>query len=374
MKYLDYAATTPCDPRVVEAMLPYFTQHFGNPNSKHAAGQQARDAVEGARENIAGHIGQKPEEIIFTSGATEANNLAIKGVAECHDEPMHFITSSLEHKAVLEAMRCLREWGHEVTVIEPMPDGIIDPNDVSGAMRDNTVFCSIHHVNNEIGTIQPIQAIGEICHEDGVIFHTDATQSFGKMPMHIGEEIDMLSASSHKFYGPKGVGFLFCAEDVPLRCQLSGGSQESGLRGGTTNTPGIVGMASALEIACPQIESSWEHAEKLEGALIEYLRRNVPMCYVQGNLQQKVPWINNISFYGVDGGKLRDYLGEFGFFVSRSSACAVSDDASHVLKSIDVRPELEHNAIRISFGRGTTMDDVMACAEAIRNGCRSIRS
>lgn len=373
MKYLDYAATTPCDPQVIEAMLPYFGEHFGNPNSKHAAGEAARDTVERSRASIAEHIGQRPEEIIFTSGATEANNLAIKGVAECHDDVMHFITSEIEHKAVLEAMRCLTEWGHKVSYIEPRHDGLIDPRDIEEEIRENTVLCSIHHVNNEIGVIQPIQAMGDICHQYGIIFHTDATQSFGKMPMNMGEDIDMMSASAHKFYGPKGVGFLFCAEDVPLRCQLSGGSQESGLRGGTTNTPGIVGMAKALEIACPQIESFWDHTEALEQAFIEALRRNVPLCYVQGNTNQKVPWITNVSFYGVDGGKLREYLSERGFCVSRSSACAVSDGASHVLKSIDVRPELEHNAVRFSFGRETSLNDVLECAEAVRDGCNELR-
>lgn len=373
MTYLDYAATTPCDPQVLEAMLPYFIQHFGNPNSKHAMGKVSRRAVEEARETIADHIQQDPSEIIFTSGATEANNLAIKGVAECHDDVMHFITSELEHKAVLEAMRCLTEWGHQVTYIEPRPDGVIDPRDLEDAIQDNTVLCSIHHVNNEIGIIQPIQVFGDICHQDGVIFHTDATQSFGKMPMHIGEEVDMLSASAHKFYGPKGAGFLFCADDVPLRCQLSGGSQENGLRGGTTNTPGIVGMARAVEIACPHVESFWDHCERLEKAFLEQIRKNIPLCFVQGDPQQKAPWINNISFYGVDGGKLREFLDQQGFCVSRSSACAISEDISHVLKSIGTREELAHSSIRFSFGRETTEDDVLSCADAVEFGVRQLR-
>ncbi len=373
MLYLDYAATTPVDREVFRAMEPYFCKVFANPSSKHVCGQMANDGVEKARGIIANQINAQPDEIIFTAGASEANNLALKGVAECYEEPKHFITSTIEHKALLEAMDDLEEWGHRITRVEPDEYGIVHPSDVHAAIDDDTVLCSIMHVNNEIGTIQPIHDIAHLCHQRGVMFHTDATQSFGKMPLSIEDGIDMISTSAHKIYGPKGVGFLYCSKEVPLKCQISGGSQENGMRAGTLNVPGIVGFGKAVSVACGKLEDEWERQSALEEIFLDEIYRNVPMAYVQGDEEYKVPWICNICFWGIDGGQLRDALSNEGICVSRSSACAKSGAASHVLEATNTREELSQGALRISFGRDTTENDVRRAARTIAHYVSQLR-
>jgi len=364
MRYLDYAATTPVDPRVFEKMAPYFTKLFANPSSAHPCARAAREAVKASRKKLAALIGaDDPDEIIFTSGASESNNLAIKGVAECYDEPVHFITSSFEHKAALNAAMQLKEWGHKVTLIRPDEGGVVRVKDVEAAIRPNTVLCSIMHVNNELGTIQPIDEISRLCKRRGVLFHTDATQSFGKMPIRATGDIDMMSLSAHKFYGPKGIGALYCAKDVPVVCQISGGSQENGVRAGTTNVPGIVGMAEAAQLACSSIREEYERLTKLQDAFVDIIKNEVPMAYMQGDPNRKVPWICNIAFYGVEGAKVRDMLGERDFCVSRSSACAKSGQRSHVLDAIGAHDELATAAVRYSFGRFTEEKDVIDAAK-----------
>lgn len=374
MIYLDHAATTPVDPEVLRKMIPYFTEHFGNPSSAHPCGRHTAKVVSDARRDLSRMIGCSDSEIVFTAGASESNNLAIKGVAECYEEKRHFITSSFEHKASLNAMRRIEEWGHEVTYVDPRPDGIIDPRDVEEAMRPGeTVLVSIMHVNNEIGTIQPIDDIGEICHRYGALFHTDATQSFCKLPLSCSENYDLISFSAHKFYGPKGVGGLYVNEGIELSCQIDGGSQESGLRAGTTNVPGIVGMVEAAKKMQPHIEDNLKKLKHLERVFLDAVRSNIPMSYVQGNANMKAPWIQNICFFEVDGATLRDLLGREGICVSRSSACATSGEPSHVLESIGLHEQLHPGAIRFSFGAHTTEAELLEAAKTTENLVRRLR-
>jgi len=374
MIYLDYAATTPVDPRVLEAMIPYFCEIFSNPSSKHSCGRKAAKAVLDARKVLADLIGARTsQEVIFTAGASEANNLAIKGVAECYEEPKHFITSTFEHKATLNAMKCVEEWGHSVSYIKPGPGGIIDPRDVKDAIRSETVLCSIMLVNNEIGTIQPIDDIADICSAQGVMFHTDATQGFGKLPIRVGSNIDMMSLSAHKFYGPKGIGILYASSELPLKCQISGGSQENGLRAGTLNVPGIVGMAKAAQLACAEMQSHYDKLKGFEQDFLWMIRNKIPMSYLQGDPDAKVPWINNICFYGADAGRIRDELGKREICVSRSSACSKSSSASHVLEAIGTDETLLSGAVRFSFGSRTTKERIRTAADATAEIVRKLR-
>ena len=371
MIYLDYAATTPVDSRVVEAMIPYFCEVFSNPSSKHTCGRKAAKAVDDSRKILADLLGARdPSELIFTAGASEANNLAIKGVAEAYEEPRHFIVSNFEHKCALNAMKCLEGWGHRVTYVGPKRDGIIDPADVADAILPDTVLCSIMLVNNEVGTIQPIDDIADLCHDRGVLFHTDATQGFGKLPIRVGQNIDMLSISAHKFYGPKGIGALYVSGEIPIKCQISGGSQENGLRAGTLNVPGIVGMAKAAQISCGRMREFYEQMEHFERLLLEGIRNRIPMVYSCPTMMppkgSKVPWICNVCFHGVDGGYVQDELGKREICVSRSSACAKSQsEPSHVLQALGVPPELASCAIRFSFGARTSDDRINETLDAL---------
>ncbi len=375
MIYLDYAATTPVDDKVLEAMIPYFCEVFSNPSSKHACGRKAAVAVSDARKTMADLLGARsPSEIVFTAGASEANNLAIKGLAEHFEEPRHFITTSIEHKAALNAMRDLQEWEHRVTIVRPGRDGVVSPQDILDAIEDDTVMVSCMLVNNEIGTIQPIDDIGDICHARGIAFHTDATQGFGKLPVRVGNNIDMLSLSAHKFYGPKGVGALYVADELPLKCQISGGGQEHGMRAGTLNVPGIVGMAEAARLACGKMSEEWERLKGLETLFLGLVRKTIPMAYLQGNYEQKVPWINNICFYKADAGRIRDELGKREICVSRTSACAESGDKSHVLEAIGTDEALQSGAVRFSFGSRTTEERIRICAAALREIVAQLRA
>lgn len=357
MIYLDYAATTPVDERVVEAMLPYFSEVFANPSSKHSCGRKAGAAVRKARAQVAGAIGAKPSEVIFTGGASEATNLAIKGIACQYEEPMHFITSAFEHKATINALKALEEEGHEVTYVRPSEGGVISVRDVADAIQENTVMISMIHVNNEIGTIQPIEEIGKLAQSNDVLFHVDATQSFGKMPIDVdGMGIDMLSLSGHKVYGPKGIGALYLQESIPIKCQISGGSQENGLRAGTLNVPGIVGLGKAAELAQAEMREEWMRLEELELAFLQLVYDRIGRVHLQGAHEAKVPWITNMCFEGVDGEELRDALCASDICVSRSSACSKSKAASHVLESIRCPDDLRDCAIRFSTGRKTNYD------------------
>lgn len=372
MIYLDYAATTPVDQRVMEKMLPYFTKIFANPSSKHTCGKKATKAVNDSRKLLADLFGATEEEIIFTGSASESNNLAIKGVADLLERPAHFITTAFEHKCVLEAFNCLRSKGHTVTVLSPNEKGFIEVEDIKNALQPNTVLCSVMYVNNEIGTINPIEGISNVCRKNGVLFHCDATQAFGKLPVR-ANLADLISISAHKFCGPKGVGALYAASIVPIKCQISGGSQEYGIRAGTTNVPGIVGISEAAKIACSEMDENIKNMKSLEEVFLNEIKNNIPMSFLQGCKDNKVPWINNICFYNADGGEVRDRLGELETCVSRSSACAKSSDPSHVLQSIGTRQELLAGAIRFSFGRFTTEEDVVTAAHQTARIIEEIR-
>lgn len=375
MIYLDYAATTPVDERVVEAMLPYFSEVFANPSSKHTCGRRAASAVRRARQQVANTIGADPEEIVFTGGASEATNLAIKGIACQYEEPMHFIASSFEHKATINALKALEEEGHEVTFIRPDKGGVILVEDVKAAMKENTVMISLIHVNNEIGTIQPIEEVGQLAQDNDIIFHVDATQSFGKIPIDVEEMgIDMLSLSGHKVYGPKGVGALYLQKTIPLECQISGGSQEGGLRAGTLNVPGIVGLGEAADIAQREMKSEWERLEELELAFLQLVQDRVGYIHLQGDHSAKVPWITNLCFEGVDGESLRDALCASDICVSRSSACSKSKADSHVLEAIECPTELRGCAIRFSIGRKTNYDRLKKAVVVLEELVHRMRS
>ena len=374
MIYLDYAATTPVDERVFEAMKPYFLETFANPSSKHSCGRRAATAVKKGRQQVADALGATPEEIVFTGGASEATNLAIKGIAQQYEEPAHFITSAFEHKATLNAMKQLESEGHEVTYIQPDCDGVISAQDVADAIREDTVLISLIHVNNEIGTIQPIEEIGPIAQANDVLFHVDATQSFGKMPLDVDKMgIDMLSLSGHKLYGPKGIGALYLRETIPLKTQISGGSQEGGIRAGTLNVPGIVGLGAAAEISQREMKKEWERMEDLELAFLQLVYDRIGCAHLQGSHDAKVPWITNICFEGVDGELLRDALCASDICVSRSSACAKSNAASHVLESIGCPEELSGSAIRFSFGRKTNYERLEKAFQTLESIIKKMR-
>lgn len=356
--FLDFASTTPTAPEVVQAMLPYFYQDYGNPSSKHCLGKSAARGVEWSREQVAGMIGALPEEIFFTSGATEACNLAIFGSSAT--ERRHFVTTALEHKAVLEPMRAMEAMGHELTVVTPEENGCVNPDDVVRALRPDTYLCSMMAVNNEVGTIQPINAVAPVCRESGILFHCDATQGFGKIPIDVAIGIDLLSLSSHKIYGPKGVGALYKRNGVEVMAQAIGGSQEEGLRPGTLNVPGIVGLGAATQICAREMAGFWERARILEAMFLKSLGK---LCRLNGCKDRKVPWILNISIPDTDARALTQIEG---LCISKSSACAKSDEPSHVLASMGLDDDTCRCAIRVSFGRTTTEQDVVEAASMIR--------
>ena len=271
-------------------------------------------------------------------------------------------------------MKDLEEWGHRVTIVDPGSDGIVNPQDILAEISDDTVLVSCMLVNNEIGTIQPIDDIGDICRAHGIAFHCDATQGFGKLPVRVGSNIDMLSLSAHKFYGPKGVGALYVASEVDIKCQISGGSQENGIRSGTLNVPGIVGMAEAAKISCGRIAEEMNRLRGLEQIFLKQIRKTIPMAWLQGNPANKVPWINNICFNGADAGRIRDELGKREICVSRTSACAKSGAASHVLKAIGTNEALVSGAVRFSFGSRTTEKKIRTAAAELRDVVARIRA
>ncbi|HXG65510.1 MAG TPA: IscS subfamily cysteine desulfurase [Blastocatellia bacterium] len=361
--YMDNHATTPCDPRVVEAMLPYFTETFGNAASRnHQFGWQAEEAVENARKQVADLIGATAKEIIFTSGATESDNLAIKGVAEMYYEKGdHIITVVTEHKAVLDTCKKLEKRGFKVTYLPVGSDGLISPDDVKDAMTDKTILVSVMHVNNEIGVIQPIADIGKLCKERGVLFHTDATQAVSKIPFNVNElNVDLVSMSAHKMYGPKGVGALYVRRKNPrvvLAPMMDGGGHERGMRSGTLNVTGIVGLGKAAEIA--KAEMGEETGRLL--ALREKLRRGImdqiPDVYINGHATQRVPGNLNVSFAYVEGESL--LMGISDIAVSSGSACtSASLEPSYVLKALGVGEDLAHSSIRFGLGRFNTDEEV----------------
>ncbi|MGD9649581.1 MAG: IscS subfamily cysteine desulfurase [Dongiaceae bacterium] len=376
--YLDYQATTPMDPRVLEAMLPYFTEKFGNPHSRnHLYGWEAEDAVEEAREEIAKIINADAKEIIFTSGATESNNLALKGVGHFYkDKKNHVITCVTEHKCVLDSCRHLEQEGFEITYLPVKPNGLIDMEQLKAAITDKTALVSIMMVNNEIGVIQPVAEIGKLCRERGVFFHTDAAQAVGKVPIDVeAMNIDLLSISGHKIYGPKGIGALYVRRRPRVRLQalIDGGGQERGMRSGTLPTPLCVGLGKACEIARLEMTEENKRLENLRRRFLQNLRRELKDIYINGDEDHRVPGNLNISFAYVEGESLM--MGIKNLSVSSGSACtSASLEPSYVLRALGVEEELAHTSLRIGFGRFTTEEEVDRAAADIIAAVNKLRA
>ena len=360
--YLDYQATTPCDPRVLEKMIPWFTMKFGNPHSRnHSYGWAAEEAVEQAREQVASLIGADAKEIIFTSGATESNNLALRGAALFNkDKKNHIITVVTEHKCVLDTCRHLEQDGFKVTYLPVLPNGLIDLGLLEATMTDQTVMVSIMAVNNEIGVIQPLAAIGALCRARGILFHTDCAQAVGKIHLDVNEmNIDLMSISGHKIYGPKGIGALYVRRRPRVRLvpMITGGGQERGFRSGTLPTPLCVGLGEACAIAQREMDEEAKHLLFLRNRLLDGLRAKLPELYVNGDLEQRIPGNINISFAFVEGEGLM--MGVKGLAVSSGSACtSASLEPSYVLRALGVNEEMAHTSLRFGLGRFTTEADI----------------
>ncbi len=367
--YLDYAATTPVDKRVAEKMIPYLTEQFGNPASNsHSYGWTAEEAVENARAEVAKLINADPKEIVWTSGATESNNLAIKGAAQFYKtKGKHLITVKTEHKAVLDTMRELERQGFEVTYLGVQENGLIDLEELKAAIRPDTILISVMWVNNEIGVIQNIPEIGKICRENKIIFHVDAAQACGKTPVDVeAAQVDLLSMSGHKIYGPKGIGALYVRRKprVRLEAQMHGGGHERGFRSGTLPTHQIVGMGEAFRLAREELEQDRAHALKLREIFLDGIK-DIEEVYINGDLEQRVPTNLNVSFNYVEGESLIMAVKELA--VSSGSACtSASLEPSYVLRALGRNDELAHSSLRITFGRMTTEEDVKFAAELIK--------
>ncbi len=361
--YMDCQATTPVDPRVVETMVPFFTQKFGNPASRqHAFGWEAEAAVEHARALIAASLHADPREVVFTGGATESNNMAIKGVAEAmRQKGTHIITVQTEHKSVLDVCKRLERYGYKVTYLAVDAEGIVDPARIEAAITPQTILVSVMTANNEIGTLQDIAAIGRICRGRGVTFHSDATQALGKIPLDTSQlNVDLLSFSSHKVYGPKGVGALYIRNANP-RVQMTpltdGGGQEHGIRAGTLNVPGIVGFGRAVQIATQEMESESKRVRALRDRLWVRLNERVERVVMNGHPAKRLPTNLNISILGVDNNALMMSMKDVA--MSTGSACSTSSpDASHVLRALQIGRERERSAIRLGIGRFTTEEEI----------------
>lgn len=377
--YLDYNSTTPCDARVVEAMLPYFTQDFGNAASKtHSFGWQAEEAVEFAREQIAGFVGAETKEIAFTSGATEAINLALKGIAEAYaSKGNHIITSNIEHKAVLDTCKHLEKQGIEVTCLPVNPEGLISTQQIEEAIRPNTILISVMYANNEIGTINPIREMGAVARKHNILFFTDATQATGKIPVNVNEDnIDLMAFSSHKIYGPKGVGALYVRRKNPrvrLIAQIDGGGHERGMRSGTLNVPGIVGFGKASEICKDEMKSDAGHVTKLRNKLENALLQ-LKEVYINGSEEHRLPNSTNLSFKNVEGQALMMSINKE-IAVSSGSACtSASLEPSYVLKALGLDDELAHSSIRFSLGRFTTEEEINYTIEQVSKNVKQLRA
>ncbi len=376
--YLDYQATTPCDPRVVTAMLPYFTEHFGNPHSRnHPYGWKAESAVEAARAEIAQLIGADEKEIVFTSGATESNNLAIKGVLNFHRERKnHVVTLTTEHKCVLDSCRHLELEGFSVTYLPVEKNGLVDLAALASAITEKTALVSIMAVNNEIGVIQPLAEIGALCRARGAYFHTDAAQAVGKIPIDVeAMKIDLLSISGHKIYGPKGIGALYVRRKprVRLEALIHGGGQERGLRSGTLPTPLCVGLGEACRIARLEMAAEAERLTELRDRFYRAITAQLPEVYLNGDLARRIPGNLNLSFAHVEGEGLMMGIKELS--VSSGSACtSASLEPSYVLRALGVEEELAHTSLRIGFGRFTSEADVDFAVEHIVAAVRRLRA
>lgn len=375
--YMDYQSTTPMDSRVLECMLPYFTTKFGNPHSRsHSFGWEAEEAVEKSREQIAKLIGTDPKEIIFTSGATESNNLAIKGIAKFYgSKKNHIVTVISEHKCVLDACRHLENEGFKVTYLSIQPSGLIDLQQLRDAITDQTMLVSVMAVNNEIGVIQPIKEIGKICRELGVFFHSDIAQGYGKIPIDVNDcNIDLASISGHKIYGPKGIGALYVRKKPRVRLMpiLNGGGQERGMRSGTLPTPLIVGLGSASELALSEMAKDAKHVEGLFDRFYNNITKQIADVYLNGDINRRYKGNLNLSFAYVEGESM--ILAIKDLAVSSGSACTSSSlEPSYVLRAMGVDEEMAHTSIRFGIGRFTTKEEIDYAVELIKSKINKLR-
>lgn len=366
--YMDHAATTPTDPEVVKAMLPYFTEKFGNPSTLYSVGREAKRAVEEARAKVAGLIGAEAEEIVFTSGGTEADNFALEGVAFANkSKGNHIITSTIEHHAVLEPAHFLEKQGFKMTYLPVDSSGLVDPGDARKAITDKTILISIMHANNEIGTIEPIEEIGKIAREAGIYFHTDAVQTVGSLPIDVDKlNVDLLSTSAHKLYGPKGVGALYIRKGTKMVSFLQGGGQERKRRASTENVPGIVGFGKAVEIDQADMEERSVRLSKLRDGLIKGILGKVDRSKLNGHPTRRLP--NNVSvcMESIEGESLLLALDSYGICASSGSACTSGSlEPSHVLTSLGLTPDVAFGSLRLTLGRHTTEDEVKFVLEVL---------
>ena len=376
MIYLVNAATAKTAPDVVEAMLPYFSELYGNPSSVYQFSQKSKEAIAASRETIAGALGAKPEEIYFTAGGTEADNWAIKAAAEAYRaKGNHIITSKIEHHAVLHTCQWLEKQGYEVTYLDVDESGIVKLDQLKKAVRPETILISIMFANNEIGTIQPVKEIGQIAREHGILFHTDAVQAFGQIPIQVDElGIDMLSSSGHKLNGPKGIGFLYIRKGVKIRSFIHGGAQERKRRAGTENVPGIVGYGAAVERAVRTMEERTAMERKLRDHLIDRVLHEVPYTRLNGHRTRRLPNNANFSFQFVEGESLLIMLDMEGICGSSGSACTSGSlDPSHVLLAIGLPHEIAHGSLRLTLSEETTEEELDYVVEAIKKIVEKLR-
>ena len=375
--YLDHAATTYTDPEVFEAMKPYFCEVFGNASSLHGFGREAAKAVDKARGQVAAALGCKPSEVYFTSGGTESDNWALKGIMHAHtDKGRHLITSKIEHHAVLHACEQLEKEGFEVTYVDVDETGKIRLDQLEAAIRPDTVLVSVMAANNEVGTVQPIGEIAKLCKAKGALFHTDAVQAVGSLPLNVSEQgIDLLSLSAHKFYGPKGVGALIVRNGVRLDKLIIGGAQERSMRGGTTNTPGIVGLGEAIARAVGGMEENNAHVRALRDHFIDRVQKEIPDLRLNGHPTDRLPNNVNFSFEYVEGESILMTLDLKGIAVSSGSACTSGSlDPSHVLLAMGVPVELAHGSIRFTFGRRNTLEETDYTVEVLKETLQNLRA
>ena len=360
--YLDNSATTKTDPRVVEAMLPYFSETYGNPNSLHAWGREARKGVDHAREQVAGLINADPKDIIFTGGGSEADNLAIKGTAwAMRDKGRHIITSAIEHHALLHTLEWLDKMGYEHTVLPVSREGLVDPKELEKAIRPDTILTSIMFANNEIGTIEPIAELGAVCRKHGVFFHTDGVQATGHVKIDVKElPIDMMTMAAHKMYGPKGVGGLYVRRGIKLTPVIHGGGQEFGLRAGTENTPGLIGFGKAAELAADRlVNGEIDNERRLRDKLIDGILERIPETMLTGHRTQRLPYHASVCVKYIEGEGMLLLMDAAGIAVSSGSACTSGSlDPSHVLLALGLTHETAHGSVRLTLSQDTTDEDI----------------
>lgn len=374
--YLDNAATTKTDPRVVEAMLPYFTENYGNPSSVYEFSAPSKEIIASARETIAESLGARPAEIYFTAGGTESDNWAIKAVAEAYgDKGKHIITSKIEHHAVLHTCEYLEKRGFEITYVDVDENGIIKLDELRKAVRPDTILISVMFANNEIGTIEPVKEIGRIAREHGILFHTDAVQAYGHIPIHVDEyNIDMLSSSAHKLNGPKGIGFLYIRTGIKMRSFVHGGAQERKRRGGTENVPGIAGYKKAVEMAMASMEEREKKERELRDYLIDRVMAEVPYVRLNGHRTTRLANNANFAFQFIEGESLLIMLDSSGICGSSGSACTSGSlDPSHVLLAIGLPHEIAHGSLRLTVSSENTMEEIDFVVERIKEIVKRLR-